>query len=114
MAILGTIRKGSIGPYQAALDIKLERGVSLYAIAFDMDIEALETHYGSPYNNAYGEIKKILVAHGFTRQQGSVYFGNENINAVTCVLTAINLARSLPWFALFRKGYPDALDRRTQ
>jgi virulence-associated protein VapD len=71
----------------------------LYAISFDMDIESLKINYGDPYNNAYGDIRKILHKHGFAWQQGSVYFGGETINAVTCVLAAIDLAQSLPWFA---------------
>jgi virulence-associated protein VapD len=71
----------------------------VYAIAFDMDIESLRTHYGDPYNNAYLEIRRVLQRHGFTWQQGSVYFGGPEINAVTCVLAAIDLARSLSWFA---------------
>ena len=74
--------------------------VRMYAIAFDMDIEALRTAYGDPYNNAYGEIKRVLERHGFSRQQGSVYFGDpQRINAVTCVLAAMDLSKSLPWFA---------------
>jgi virulence-associated protein VapD len=71
----------------------------MYAIAFDMDIESLKSAYGDPYNNAYSEIMKVLQEHGFNWQQGSVYFGGENINAVTCVLAAIDLSRRLPWFA---------------
>ena len=71
----------------------------MYAIAFDMDIETLRSAYGDPYNNAYAEIKKVLEKHGFTRQQGSVYFGDTaKINAVTCVLAAIDVANSLKWF----------------
>jgi virulence-associated protein VapD len=71
----------------------------VYAIAFDMDIDALRTHYGDPYNNAYLEIRRVLQRHGFAWQQGSVYFGGETVTAVTCVLAAQDLARSLPWFA---------------
>jgi len=71
----------------------------MYAIAFDMDIESLRRNYGDPYNNAYLEIRKVLEGHGFAWQQGSVYFGGERINAVTCVLAAMDLSRSLPWFA---------------
>lgn len=71
----------------------------VYAIAFDMDIECLRIHYGDPYNNAYSEIRKVLNDHGFKWQQGSVYFGGDQINAVTCVLAAIDLARVLPWFS---------------
>jgi len=80
-------------------ELAIEKGERVYAIAFDMDIEALRLNYGDPYNNAYTEIGKVLQRNGFVRQQGSVYFGNENINAVTCVLAAIDLSRSLPWFA---------------
>lgn len=75
------------------------KGGRVYAISFDMDIESLKLNYGDPYDNAYAEIRKILVRQGFAWQQGSVYFGGENINAVTCVLAAIELARVLPWFA---------------
>ena len=71
----------------------------VYAIAFDMDIDSLRKNYGEPYNNAYPEIRRVLLRHGFSWQQGSVYFGNEQINAVTCVLAAVDLSRSLPWFA---------------
>ncbi|SRR5216684_550432 len=71
----------------------------MYAIAFDMDIESLRMNYGDPYNNAYLEIKRVLQKHGFAWQQGSVYFGDERINAVTCVLAAIDLSNTLPWFA---------------
>jgi virulence-associated protein VapD len=70
----------------------------VYAIAFDMDIEQLRSNYGDPYNNAYLEIRKVLQRHGFTWQHGSVYFGGEAVTAVTCVLAAMDLARSLPWF----------------
>ena len=71
----------------------------MYAISFDMDIESLRLNYGDPYNNAYMEIRRVLQSHGFSWQQGSVYFGGEQINAVTCVLAAIDLSRQLPWFA---------------
>ncbi len=71
----------------------------MYAIAFDMDIDLLRTNYGEPYNNACLEIRRVLQKHGFHWQQGSVYFGGDDVNAVTCVLAASDLARSLPWFA---------------
>ena len=70
----------------------------MYTIAFDMDIEQLSIQYGDPYNNAYLEVRLVLQRHGLTWQQGSVYFGGEGVTAVTCVLAAIDLARSPPWF----------------
>src|SRR5947209_12139922 len=90
-APLPAIRQGLPGNFR--------RAGQVYAIAFDMDIDALRANYGDPYNNAYLEIRRVLQRHGFTWQQGSVYFGGPEINAVTCVLAAIDLARSLPWFA---------------
>ena len=73
----------------------------MYAIAFDMDTDTLQRAYTGPsWNNAYAEIQRVLSRHGFTRQQGSVYFGGSQVNAVTCVLAAMDLSRSLPWFAI--------------
>ena len=71
----------------------------VYAVTFDMDTNLLSQRYGDPYNNAYAEIRKILLSHGFTWQQGSVYFGSETMNAVTCVLAIQDLTKKLPWFA---------------
>jgi virulence-associated protein VapD len=71
----------------------------MYAIAFDIDIDSLRQHYGDPYNGAYLEIRRVLERHGFRWQQGSMYFGGDGVNAVTCVMAAIDLSRSLPWFA---------------
>lgn len=90
-APLPQVRQGLPGEFR--------RAGRVYAIAFDMDIEALRANYGDPYNNAYLEIRRVLQRHGFTWQQGSVYFGGETVTAVTCVLAAQDLARSLPWFA---------------
>ena len=74
-------------------------GDRMYAIAFDMDIESLRTHYGDPYNGAYLEIRRVLERSGFRWQQGSTYFGGATINMVTCVMAAQELGRTLPWFA---------------
>lgn len=72
----------------------------MYAITFDMITEQLEKLYPSPsYQNAYAEIRKSLGKFGFTNKQGSVYFGNEGVDAVTTVLAVQELARNYPWFA---------------
>lgn len=55
----------------------------MYAISFDLSVASLEEDYtGNGYNNAYGEIKKFLATKGFNRQQGSVYFGDDTVDAV--------------------------------
>jgi virulence-associated protein VapD len=75
---------------------------NMYAIAFDLDTEMLKQHYpNDSYNNGYADIKKLLTTkHHFKWQQGSVYFGDpEKVTAVTCVLAAMDLARTFVWFA---------------
>ena len=50
-------------------------------------------------NEKYNAIQELLERHGFAWQQGSMYFGNESVNAVTCVMATLDLTRSLHWFA---------------
>lgn len=73
----------------------------MYAIAFDLEQDTLsKTYGGTTYTNAYNDIKKVLGQYGFTRQQGSVYFGDvEKVDAVRCVLAVQDLAKRFPWFA---------------
>ncbi|ADB18560.1 virulence-associated protein D (VapD) conserved region [Pirellula staleyi DSM 6068] len=74
----------------------------MHAIAFDMDTDTLKKTYGAEsYNNAYADIRKVLAKHGFEWQQGSVYFGEpKTVDSVKCVLAAMDLARTYPWFSL--------------
>ena len=40
----------------------------MYAIAFDLDVEALKIHYhDASYNNAYEDIRKAFEGYGFSR-----------------------------------------------
>src|SRR3954469_5848421 len=96
---VGILRESQTGTVRQGLPTATRKEGRVYAIAFDMDIEQLRTNYGDPYNNAYLEVRRVLQRHGFAWQQGSVYFGGESVTAVTCVLAAIDLAQSLPWFA---------------
>lgn len=71
----------------------------MYAIAFDLDTAQLQAQYpNASWQNAYGDVKRTLTGLGFDWQQGSVYFGNESITAVKCVLAAQQLSNSYPWF----------------
>jgi virulence-associated protein VapD len=71
----------------------------MYAITFDLDTESLKNTYGSAsWNNAYYDIKKALEPMGFTNIQGSVYFGDNTVNAVKCVLATIELKNKFSWF----------------
>ena len=73
----------------------------MYAIAFDLEQDTLSKTYGSQtYTNAYTDIKRVLESYGFSRQQGSVYFGDPGkVDAVKCVLAVQDLARRFSWFS---------------
>ena len=43
------------------------------------------------------DIKKFLNSKGFSNQQGSVYFGDETINAVKTVMTVNAMSTQFPW-----------------
>jgi virulence-associated protein VapD len=89
-------RSGSLRP---GLPASFKRDGTVYAIAFDMDIEQLQIHYGDPYNNAYLDIRRVLERHHFQWQQGSVYFGDASVTAATVTVAVIDLTTQLPWFA---------------
>ena len=81
-----TAREARPSSIRQGLPASFKREETVYAIAFDMDIEQLRTHCGDPYNNAYLEIRRILERHRFQWQQGSVYFGDASVTAVTAML----------------------------
>ena len=71
----------------------------VYAITFDLDTKVLQDSYGgASWNNAYAEIRNTLADHGFDWRQGSVYFGDDTVDAVTCVLAVQDLTRRFAWF----------------
>jgi virulence-associated protein VapD len=71
----------------------------MYAISFDLDTETLEQSYDGPsWRNADADIRNTLRESDFEWQQGSVYFGTDKVDAVTCVLAVQQLTRRYPWF----------------
>ena len=71
----------------------------MFAITFDMDTTALQAAYHNvSWQNAYSDIGKVLARHGFSGQQGSVYFGDDGVDAVRCVLAVQDLSREYVWF----------------
>ncbi|MCI5046868.1 MAG: hypothetical protein MRY59_05160 [Aquisalinus sp.] len=72
----------------------------MYAISFDLDTKQLEKLYqNESWQNAYNDIRRELEAKGFDHQQGSVYFGNETVDAVKCVLAVQDMKNKFAWFA---------------
>lgn len=70
----------------------------MYAIAFDLKVEELKTHYGEPYNKAYDEIRQELENLGFEWTQGSVYMSKSQNNTLSFVYKAINRLSNIDWF----------------
>ena len=70
----------------------------MYAIAFDLKVEELKTHYGEPYNKAYDEIRQELENLGFEWTQGSVYMSKAQNNTLSFVYKAINRLSNIDWF----------------
>jgi virulence-associated protein VapD len=96
---IATIREPRSSPIRTGLPDNFKPEETVYAIAFDMDIEQLRVHYGDPYNNAYLEIRRVLEGHKFQWQQGSVYFGGPEVTAASVMLAVIDLTSRLSWFA---------------
>jgi virulence-associated protein VapD len=95
---VATAREARTGTLRHGLPAPFKREGTVYAIAFDMDIEQLRVHYGDPYNNAHLEIRRVLESHNFTWQQGSMSFGAPSVTAAVMV-AVIDLTTQLPWFA---------------
>lgn len=92
-------RDARSSPIRQGLPASFKREGTVYAIAFDMDIEQLRVHYADPYNNASLEIRRVLERHNFQWQQGSVYFGSPAVTAANVMVAVIDLTTQLPWFA---------------
>lgn len=71
----------------------------MYAIAFDLHAHTAEKLCGPNWRGiCYDKIERVLGHHGFHRQQGSVYFGDEETNPVTCVTAVQALDNQYAWF----------------
>ena len=76
----------------------IKRNGRVYAIAFDIDTTAAEAIIGPSWRGCYEKISAVFAEHGFGRQQGSVYFGDETSDAVRCVMAVQALDRRYSWF----------------
>ena len=64
-----------------------------------MDTNCLKNNYhGNSYNNAYADIRTILLKHGFDNIQGSVYLGHEGISEAHGTIAIQELTARFDWF----------------
>lgn len=76
----------------------------MYAVVLGLYPNCLnECYEGTTYHGAYNLVRDFMQTNGFAHTQGSVYFGNEEMDAVKCVPTVQKLAREYPWFATCAK-----------
>ncbi len=68
----------------------------MYAVLIDLDADSLLDH--EKQNNVDQQIKIYMTENGFIWKQGNIYFGNENITAVSCVVVIQKLAQKYSWF----------------
>lgn len=71
----------------------------MYAIAFDLDTKVASSLVSGDYHYCYSQIKTVMAEHGFSNVQGSVYFGDEDSDAVKCVVAVQDLDRRFAWFS---------------
>jgi virulence-associated protein VapD len=69
----------------------------MFAIAFDLEMSALDQHYPRGRPLAYAEIRRVLEQRGFNGIQGSVYINDTD--DMTHVFLAIQDLRALAWFS---------------
>jgi hypothetical protein len=61
-----------LDPADAAATLPRWSAGRMYAIAFDLDTDALQKSYGSPsWQNAYRDIRDALFEHGFNWQRAA-------------------------------------------
>ncbi|NIJ34093.1 virulence factor [Sphingomonas oligoaromativorans] len=84
-----------MAPPQAAY----KRAKRVYAITFDLDGKIAEAMCGASWRGTcYAKIQSVFAEHGFGRVQGSVYFGDQDSDAVRCVLAVQDADRRFSWF----------------
>lgn len=81
----------------------------MYALSFDMNITDLKENYGDIYNNAYYEIRKLLIRDGFEWIQGSTYITRSD-NLINLTQAILDL-KKINWF---KKSVRDILGYRVE
>ena len=73
----------------------------MYAVLINLDADSLLEH--EKQNNVNQQIKIYMIENGFIWKQGNIYFGNENITAVNCVVVIQKLAQKYSWLSTYAK-----------
>lgn len=71
----------------------------MYAIIFEFDSNNLI----NDIPNGYDSIRKFMASNYFEWKSPNLYFGNNNIDAVMCILTVQRLSSKYEWFSTYIK-----------
>jgi virulence-associated protein VapD len=74
------------------------KATRVYAIAFDLDTVAAERLCGVGWRTCYAKIAALFAEFGFDRVQGSVYFGHEDSNPISCMKAVQTADMRFAWF----------------
>ena len=75
------------------------KATRVYAIAFDLDTAMAERLCGSTWRGTcYAKIEAVFAEFGFSRVQGSVYFGDQESNPVSCIMAVEAADIRFAWF----------------
>src|SRR5436305_12542896 len=76
------------------------RAVHLHSLPLPVSQpENLPVNPNAAHTGAYHDVCREVQKFGFDRQQGSVYFGDEHVTPVTCVMAVQAVNRVHPWFS---------------
>ena len=68
-------------------------------IVFDLDTKALEANYhNNSWQNAYADIRRVLVRHRFANIQGTVYLSERGVRQAHGTLALQEVAIRYAWF----------------
>jgi virulence-associated protein VapD len=75
------------------------KATRVYAIAFDLDSATAERLCGPNWRGTcYAKIASVFEEFGFSRMQGSVYFGDQDSTPINCMRAVVAVDMRFAWF----------------
>jgi virulence-associated protein VapD len=71
----------------------------MHAICFDLNTEAVKRLFPNRSSTPYDQIGRFLTERGFSRIQGSLFYGPAGGSAVYCFKAVIDLKDKYGWFS---------------
>lgn len=80
-------------------EMPVTRGIqTMFAIAYDFDGKKLEENYHSKsWRNAYTDFKRFMEKKGFSTQQESILYGNDDVSMTDAYIAITEASREFAW-----------------